>query len=220
MSHMIYDPDTGTVLSAQGALLVDTEQLEAFVGIDADVALSEEDPDAQSAAREIGRPIPVPRAPLDQTGPGPLHLTVDRDLLTSRLEDTLSDIDQFVDMTRNPSVNEIIYTGINHTMFASTLPCVSDGITDVELSADFLALPDNHLNPEAGIMITAWFSDEFGRMLTAQAVYYPPIDFEDDMADVMSNSDIITSITSAISSAVTTINHNTARDFDFLLRAL
>lgn len=218
MAYVIYDPGTGTVLGAEGALLLDTEQLDALVGPDSDVALSEEDPDAQAAATQIGRPLALPKNPDINPSPGPLDISLDRERLYLLIEDSIQEIGQTLDLGRNHALAEIINTGINNLVFDGVTSCLSPVIRAVDLSSELM--PDNHLNPEAGIMITAWFSDEFGRMLTAQAVYYPPIDFEDDMADVMSNSDIITSITSAISSAVTTINHNTARDFDFLLRAL
>lgn len=54
MAHLIYEPDTGTVIGADNVLLVDLAELRKLVSPDADVLLSEEDPTAQSAAESIG----------------------------------------------------------------------------------------------------------------------------------------------------------------------
>lgn len=64
-AHLLYDPQTGTIVDAEGVLLVDLDELETHLDQvpehydSVNEALLEEDPAAQAAAQSLGRPIMV-----------------------------------------------------------------------------------------------------------------------------------------------------------------
>lgn len=217
MTHLIYDPETGTVLGTENALLVRLADLKGIVGPEADTRLSEEDPEAQGAAQEVGKPLRK-LAEFTPTSTSPLNITLDHDKLKSAITDSIEDLDSALDDRTAHSLSEIISTGINNLSYDGLSTAASSNIADVDFSAE--AVGQDPLSTGQAVLVTAWFNSHEGSYLTNQAVYHLAQPFEIDVADERSDEAIIIQIHRALVVAVSSINHNTAADFSFYLKAL
>ena len=208
MSHLIYDPGTGTVLAATDALLVDIAELENQVGPDADVLLSEEDNDTQRIASDIGYP-------LIDTGRSPVHLTLHSDGLQQAVADSLHDVDEVLGSRRDRSLAEIINTSINHIIYHSdVIQSRARWVSTVHISSD-LVEPMMSGHDDTALAVTVWLHNSRGGFLTEQ-VQYHPVGVLPGERQEPTDEFLVDQIRMALLTAVAAANSNIAADYAFM----